>query len=156
MFEGAMWCYFCRLQPFLPSASCLSFSVFLCVTGRASSGRAGVGWARSQIILRRESLVLHKSFNTLWYRVTSFWLGSSVFLITVHYTAHAKTCGPFVIEAFLVSLQYIHHIFHPIRAPDWLLVTVPTKLLVSWNTCALLDVLLPQNWWEPVASWLST
>jgi hypothetical protein len=39
--------------PPLPSASCLSFSVFLCVAGRATDGR---GWARSQIIRQREGL----------------------------------------------------------------------------------------------------
>jgi hypothetical protein len=44
--------------PPLPSASCLSFSVFLT--------REGVrGWARIQIIRPRECLALYKSFNTL-------------------------------------------------------------------------------------------
>jgi hypothetical protein len=49
-------------SPPLPSAFCLSFSVFLSVAGRASlTGRGG----RSQITRRRESLVLYKSFNPL-------------------------------------------------------------------------------------------
>ncbi len=48
----------------LPSASCIFFSVFLCVADRAYWRRRG--WGRSQIIQRRESLVLFKTFNTLW------------------------------------------------------------------------------------------
>jgi hypothetical protein len=52
----------------LRSSSCLSFSVFLCVTVRSywrEGGREGVG--RSQIIIRpREILALYKSFNTFW------------------------------------------------------------------------------------------
>jgi hypothetical protein len=40
----------------LPSACCLSFSVFLCVAGRAYCRG---GWSRSQIIRRRASLVLY-------------------------------------------------------------------------------------------------
>jgi hypothetical protein len=40
--------------------------VFLCVVGRAyRRERRGRGWGRSQIIRRRESLVLYKSFNPL-------------------------------------------------------------------------------------------
>ncbi len=50
--------------PPLPAASCLSFSVFLCVAGRAY-WREGVEGGRCQIIRRRESMVLYKSFNTL-------------------------------------------------------------------------------------------
>jgi len=45
-----------------PWASCLSFLVFLCITGRAKGGRE---WGRSQIIRQRESLALFRSFNTL-------------------------------------------------------------------------------------------
>ncbi len=51
--------------PPLPSASCLSFSVLL--TGRAYWQEKG-GLGRSQIIRRWESLVIYKSFNTLWGR----------------------------------------------------------------------------------------
>ncbi len=55
-----------------PSASCLSFSVFLCVAGRAYWWeRREKGWGRSQNIRRRESLVLYKSFNTLWSTFTN-------------------------------------------------------------------------------------
>ncbi len=39
--------------------------VFLCVAGRAYPRERGRGWGRSQIIWRRESLVLYKSFNIL-------------------------------------------------------------------------------------------
>jgi len=51
--------------PPLPPASCLSFSVFLCVAGEGPSRVEGEWWARCQIIRRRESLALYKSFNTL-------------------------------------------------------------------------------------------
>ncbi len=53
----------------LPRASCLSFSVFLCVAGQTYWREWGVmGWSRSQIVRPRGSLVLFKSFNTLWQR----------------------------------------------------------------------------------------
>jgi hypothetical protein len=50
-----------------PSASCLSFSVFLCVAGRAywRERLERMGRRRSKIIRRLESLVLFNSFNTL-------------------------------------------------------------------------------------------
>jgi hypothetical protein len=55
----------------LQSASCLCFSVFLCVADRGywqeRWGRRG--WWRSKLITSQESLVLYKSFNTLWSRV---------------------------------------------------------------------------------------
>ncbi len=46
--------------PLNPPESCLFFSVFLCVAGRAywPEGGGGRGWGRSQSIRRRESLVL--------------------------------------------------------------------------------------------------
>ncbi len=52
----------------LTSASCLFFSVFLCVADRAHSltGKGWKGWGWSQIIRQWESLVLYKSFSTLW------------------------------------------------------------------------------------------
>jgi hypothetical protein len=41
--------------PLFPSASCLAFSVFLCIAGRAYwRERGGRGWARSHIIRPRE------------------------------------------------------------------------------------------------------
>ncbi len=52
-------------RPPLPSASCLSFSVFLCVSGCAYWRERGRGWGRSQIIRPQESPVFYKSFNTL-------------------------------------------------------------------------------------------
>ncbi len=54
-------------SPPLPSASCLAFSVFLCVAGQAYwRKKGGRGWGRRrQIIRRRQSLVLCKLFNTL-------------------------------------------------------------------------------------------
>ncbi len=61
----------------LPSASCLSFSVFRCVAGRAywrETEERERGWERSQIIRRRESLILYKPFNTLWHAGYSTWL----------------------------------------------------------------------------------
>ncbi len=67
-----MWSYDSASQPSpLPpppfsSASCLSFSVFQYVACRAYMKEGGTGRGRSQIIRRRESLVLYKSFNTLW------------------------------------------------------------------------------------------
>ncbi len=48
-----------------PPASCLSLSVFLGVAGQAYWGRREDGGGGSQIVRRRESLVLYKSFNTL-------------------------------------------------------------------------------------------
>ncbi len=62
----------------LLSATCLYFSVFLCVAGRAySEGRGGKGWSWSRITQPKESLALCKSFNTfcflyklvLWARI---------------------------------------------------------------------------------------
>jgi len=50
--------------PPLPSASCLSSSVFLCVADRACWLERGRGWVRSQIIRRRESLFL-KNYSIL-------------------------------------------------------------------------------------------
>ncbi len=52
-------------SPPLPSASCLSFSVFLCVVVQAYWRERWRGWGRSRIIRWRESLVLYRSFNTL-------------------------------------------------------------------------------------------
>jgi hypothetical protein len=48
--------------PHLPCASCLSFSVFMCIVGQAYRRERGSrgGWGRSQIIRRPESLVLYK------------------------------------------------------------------------------------------------
>ncbi len=55
--------------PPLPSASCLSFTVFLCVAVRAYWRERGRGaGARSQIIRPQESLALYNSFNTLCFR----------------------------------------------------------------------------------------
>ncbi len=51
-------------SPSLPSASCLSFSAFLCVAGKG--GDLGRGWGSSQTLRLLESLVLYKSWNTLW------------------------------------------------------------------------------------------
>ncbi len=53
------------LPPPLPSASCFSVSVFLCVAGWAYWWRGGERWVWSQTIRPRESLALYKSFNTL-------------------------------------------------------------------------------------------
>jgi hypothetical protein len=56
----------------LLSARCFSFSIILCVADRAHSltgeGRRR-GWEGSQMILQRESMVLYKSFNTLWVKI---------------------------------------------------------------------------------------
>ncbi len=50
----------------LTSASCIFFSIFLCIACRAYWRERGwVSGTRSQIRLR-ESLALYKSFNTLW------------------------------------------------------------------------------------------
>ncbi len=53
--------------PSLMSASCLSISVSLCVAADRSYWRERRG--RSQNIWRLDSLVLYKSYNTLWLRV---------------------------------------------------------------------------------------
>ncbi len=65
-------------SPSLPSASFLSFAVFLCVAGLAYWHQRGRGWARSQIIRRQESLVLYKSFVTLCRAPTIFCTASTV------------------------------------------------------------------------------
>jgi hypothetical protein len=55
--------------PSFPPASCLSFSVFLCVAGQAywrEKGGRGEVMEEIQITWRRERLILCKSFNTLW------------------------------------------------------------------------------------------
>ncbi len=53
--------------PNLPSATCLSFCLPVCLRSSllTGMGEMGRGWERSQIIRRRISLVLCKSFNTL-------------------------------------------------------------------------------------------
>jgi hypothetical protein len=65
---GLLWFGSSATHPPVTSASCLSFSVFLCVAAspiELTDGRCGGGGVRSQII-PRESLVLYKSFDTLW------------------------------------------------------------------------------------------
>jgi hypothetical protein len=54
-------------------SSCLSFSAFLCVAGRAYRRKRvwRGGRERSQIIRRRESLVLYKSFILAWLEVSA-------------------------------------------------------------------------------------
>jgi hypothetical protein len=58
------------LLPPTPSptlSSKISLSQSSCVSPvELTDGRVGRGWKRSQIIRGRESLVLYKSFNTLW------------------------------------------------------------------------------------------
>jgi hypothetical protein len=54
-----------------------------------------------------------------------------------------KPVDPSLLKLSWFSLQYMHHVSIVTRAPDWLLVTVLAELLVAWNTCNLLDVLLP-------------
>ncbi len=55
-------------SPLFMSASCLSFSVFMCFGGGAYWWeRGGKGLERSQIIQRRESLVLYNSFIIIWF-----------------------------------------------------------------------------------------
>ncbi len=69
-------------SPHPPSASDIIFSFFLCVASWAYSRERGRrGWARSQIIRRRESLALYKSFNTLWegVSITDLNLGIKLF-----------------------------------------------------------------------------
>jgi hypothetical protein len=61
-------------SPLSSSASCLSFSDFLCVAGQAYWRDGGGGGDRSQIIWRSESLVLCKSLNTLWALALAFLL----------------------------------------------------------------------------------
>jgi hypothetical protein len=51
--------------PPLPTANCVSFSVFLCVAGPAYWPARG-GRVGSRIIRMQESFVLYKLFNTLW------------------------------------------------------------------------------------------
>ncbi len=57
--------------PLPPSVSKLSLFLRLPVSRRSSlltgDGRGGRGWGRSQILRRRESLVLYKPYNTLWH-----------------------------------------------------------------------------------------
>ncbi len=71
-------------SPFLPSANCLNFSVFLCVAGwahwRSTDREGGRRWRRSQIIRPRESLVLYKSLNTLWTGAKYEFIVQGVFL----------------------------------------------------------------------------
>jgi hypothetical protein len=56
--------------PFPSPVSKMSLFPSLPVRRRSSlqTGEGEMGWVRSQIIRRRESLVLFKSFNTLWER----------------------------------------------------------------------------------------
>jgi hypothetical protein len=64
---GFLRSYDSAFQDPLPPVS--KMSLFLCISPveLTDGGREGKrGWARSQIIRRRESLVLCKSFNTLW------------------------------------------------------------------------------------------
>ncbi len=67
-YDSAPWLPPYPLPPSLPCKLSLSFSVILCVTGRAywRERESGKGWARSQTIRPPESVVDLKSFNTLW------------------------------------------------------------------------------------------
>ncbi len=81
----------------LPSARCLSFSVFLCVDRQAywrERGRVG----RSKIIRQRESLVLFKSLNTLW-KEALVWMGrkmnshiAGIYFPRTHHIICMSTC----------------------------------------------------------------
>jgi hypothetical protein len=53
-------------SPPLPSASCLSLSVILCVASQAYGQEGGRGWARSQIIYDRK-----KAWSPINYSVNS-------------------------------------------------------------------------------------
>ncbi len=57
-------------SPSFSSATCFSFSVFLCVADRTYWREKG--WARSQIIRQRESLALYSSLHTLWLHISVF------------------------------------------------------------------------------------
>ncbi len=65
--RGPSWIAFILFGSSPPplSASCLSFSVFLCVGGRVYWWEGGGGWERNKILGGGESLALCKSFNTL-------------------------------------------------------------------------------------------
>jgi hypothetical protein len=54
------------LPPSPPSVRKLPLFLSLPVCRQSSLRRVGRGWGRSQIIRRRESLVLYKLFNPLW------------------------------------------------------------------------------------------
>ncbi len=55
------------LQPLSRQHVVSLFLVFLCVAGLAYWRRTkGRGWRRSQIVWRRESMGVYRSFNTLW------------------------------------------------------------------------------------------
>jgi hypothetical protein len=56
----------------VPSANCLSFSVFLCSRSSLLTEERGSEWARSQIIRPRKSLALYKLLNTLGWRLWTF------------------------------------------------------------------------------------
>jgi hypothetical protein len=62
---GLVW----LLLPPLTSASCISVSVFLCVAGRAYWMREGAVEEPNHI-WRRDSSVLYKSLDTLWWRLS--------------------------------------------------------------------------------------
>jgi hypothetical protein len=67
VFLAVVW-FGSSLTPSPPAVSKLSLFLSLPVCRRLSiiTGEGGGRWGRSQIIRRRESLVLHKSFNTLY------------------------------------------------------------------------------------------
>ncbi len=64
LYQSSLWGF--GSYPPLPRWNCLSFSVFLCVAGRAFLTGKGGGGGRSQIIRWWESLVLY-NYSTLSY-----------------------------------------------------------------------------------------
>ncbi len=68
--------------PSLPSATCFSYSVYLCARSSLLAG-GGMGWARSQTRRPRDSLPLDKSFNTLWCHLSALRSGDASLLFFV-------------------------------------------------------------------------
>ncbi len=112
--------------PPLPSASCLSISVLLCVTSKAYwQEGGGKRWGRSQIIWRRESLSLYKSFYTLW-----------LWHCKLHF--HYIFLRPFyLVLIFMAKCSLSRQICtrsepHPLAREYWMICRGPGFLAVIW------------------------
>ncbi len=103
-FLAVVWYKLQLPPPPCPSASCLSLSVFLCVSGRAS-WREGRGYALSRIIRQQESLALYKLFKTLWGGATPpalFFLIYSIFFYIIQRVPYIL-CGNRQCQALLAG-----------------------------------------------------
>ncbi len=112
----------------VPQASCLSFSVFMCVAGRAYWLKREGGGRRRQIIRWRESLVLYK-YSTLsyWYQRTN----KQQLWNNLTYILPLNIRGQYVEHTTNVGQRGDTRSKHNISQPEGMKLSAPTSLLGS-------------------------